>query len=142
MLLRQRLVDGLKEAMKAKDKRRSLVIKSILSDITLSDKSTKPDEPALILQRGIKKRLESIAAFATRPDLADNERMEIEILKSFLPRQLSKDEIHNVVQETINQLKATKKSDLGRVMVELNQKIPVSVASRKNLSDAAKSMLQ
>ena len=80
MLLRQRLVDGLKEAMKAKDKRRSLVIKSILSDITLSDKSTKPDEPALILQRGIKKRLESIAAFATRPDLADNERMEIEIL--------------------------------------------------------------
>lgn len=77
------------------------------------------DESVLeVVSREVKRRKESIEAFVKglRQDLADKERKELEILLSYLPAQLSDDQLREIVQKKIKEIGATSPADFGKVM--------------------------
>lgn len=73
----------------------------------------------------VKKRKEAIAGFekGKRMDLAEKERREMEILKRYLPKQLSEEEIRKLAKETIKEIGAESMKDLGKVMGNLMPKV-------------------
>ena len=73
----------------------------------------------------IKKRKDAIALYeqGKRPELAEREKKEIEILKKYLPEQLSEEEIKKIVAESIEKTGAKEMKDMGKVMADLNPKI-------------------
>jgi uncharacterized protein YqeY len=129
--------------MKEKNKQMAQVLKSILSDITYADKSLNEASVSTLLQKAIKKRVDSLDAYKTgnRLDLAELEQKEIDILKSYLPKQMELSEIEHVVHECINKLQITTEKDFGKLMKELNTAIDPAMASRKLVSDTAKRIL-
>lgn len=77
------------------------------------------DEEVLdVIARYAKQRTQSIEAYesAGRQDLADRERQELDILRGYLPRQLSEQEIEEIARQLIDELGATSQRDLGKVM--------------------------
>ena len=103
--------------LKEKDKQENNKIeeKSFLND----------EEIAEVLLSEIKKRKEAILEFekGNRKDLAEKESKEIEILKNYLPEQLSEEEIKKIVQEIIKKTGASNIKDMGKVMKELTPQI-------------------
>ena len=83
------------------------------------------EEELEVLSREAKKRRESIEAYekAGREELADKERKELKILEEYLPDQLSREELENIVRETIDEVGAKSKSDMGRVMGAVMAKV-------------------
>jgi hypothetical protein len=73
----------------------------------------------------IKKRKDAIVLYekGNRPELAENEKKEIEVLKKYLPEQLSEDELKKMVAESIAKTGAKEIKDMGKVMADLNPKI-------------------
>jgi len=107
---------------KEKEKRYKLKLEK---DVELTD-----DEMLDVLSSEIKKRKDAIALYiqGKRPELAEKEEKEMEILKKYLPEQLSEEEIKKLVEETINEMSARGGSalggkDMGKVMADLNPKI-------------------
>lgn len=84
----------------------------------------------------IKKRKDAIALYqqGNRPELAENEQKEIEVLKKYLPEQLSAEELKKLVQESIASTGAKEMKDMGKVMADLNPKIK----GKADGSDASK----
>ncbi|MDA1131921.1 MAG: GatB/YqeY domain-containing protein [Proteobacteria bacterium] len=132
-MLRTRLSEALKDALKAQDRRRISTIRLILAavkdrDITLRGTGKAEciaDEEILnLLQTMVRQRNESIEAFehGKRKDLADSERAEIAVIRGFLPPQLSDDDITAATREVINELNAAGLKDMGRVMAALKAK--------------------
>ena len=79
------------------------------------------DEEALVLiRKAVKQRLDSIDQYTrgNRPDLADKERRELEILKAYLPPELSDEELERGLKEIVASTGASSKKDLGKVMKE------------------------
>jgi len=76
------------------------------------------EEELAVLTREVKKRKEALAEFAKagRQDLADDLAKEIEILKKYLPEQLSESELEKMVREVVAESGAVSKQDMGRVM--------------------------
>ena len=116
--LADRLRAAMNQARKQRDQARTLLLSTILSDIKnreieLSHTPT-DDETAEVLRRGIKKRRESVEVYekAGRTDAAATEAAEIKILESYLPAQVSGDEIRAAVREAI----AGGAKDMGKVM--------------------------
>ena len=72
----------------------------------------------MIIQREVKKRRDSAEQFTTggRPELADKELKEIVVLETLLPKQLSAEELEQLVHATIQETGATSKKDMGAVM--------------------------
>jgi uncharacterized protein YqeY len=106
------------EARKQRDQARTLLLSTILSDvknreIELGHNPTDA-ETAEVLRRGIKKRREAVELYekAGRTEMASTESNEITILESFLPAQVSADEIRAAVREVI----ASGAGDMGKVM--------------------------
>jgi uncharacterized protein len=122
MILKTRLENDLKEAMRAGDDLRKRTLRMALSAIRLAeiDKGAPLEDPAIlnILQKEVKSRREAIeeAERAARPELASAAQAEIDLLESYLPRQLSEAEIETMVQEVIAEIGATSPSDMGKVM--------------------------
>ncbi len=122
MGLEERLMEEMKQAMKSNDKARLSTIRMIRS--TLKNKEIevrKPlDEDAIVrvIQGMVKKSEDSIEQFKAggRMDLVEKETKEIEIMKSFLPQPLSREEVLKVIDETIEETKASSLKDLGKVM--------------------------
>lgn len=142
------LKTSLKTEMKLKNKTKVNVIKSMLAEILNAEKSGlynngKQIPVAQLLQTSIKKRKDSIAAFraADRNDLADAEESEIKILEEYLPTQMSRDEISQVVSEAIVKVQATTSKDKGKVMKEVCSKIDDSVASKKLVAEVVADLL-
>jgi uncharacterized protein YqeY len=84
------------------------------------------DEEALaVITKEVKKRRESIEAYrsASRDDLADRERAEIDVLSPYLPEQMGQDEVRALVVETIAATGASSPRDMGRVMGQLMPKV-------------------
>ena len=73
----------------------------------------------------IKKRKDAIALYiqGKRPELAEREQKEIDIIKKYLPEQLSTDEIKKLVEESIAKTGAKEMKDMGKVMADLNPKV-------------------
>jgi hypothetical protein len=119
---RPKLQAALKEAMKAKDVQRRDVIRSLNSAIKQveidTQKDMTPEDVVGVLQKEAKRRRESITEYreAGRDDLADAEAFELDVIESFLPQQLSEDEITAIVNEVIAEVGAESPKDMGRVM--------------------------
>lgn len=112
----------LKEAMRAQDRRRLSVIRMALNAIKQEeiDRQVKlsAEEAAAVLMREAKKRRESIteAEQAGRLDVASEEQAELAILESYLPRQLSAEEIADLARAAIREVGASSPKDMGNVM--------------------------
>ncbi len=120
--LKDRLKDDLKEAMKAKDtvKRDTIrFLMSALKQVEVDERKELSDEDIIkIIQKSAKQREDSMAQYkdAGRDDLYQKELNELNILKSYLPAQLSDDELKEIVKNTIEKTGATSMKDIGKVM--------------------------
>lgn len=130
MSLLEKLKIDMVEAMKTKDKERLSVIRMVRASLQNEairlgvDELSKEDE-LTILSRELKQRNESMADFskANRDDLVQPLKKEIEILQTYMPEQLSEEELENIVKETIDQVHATSKKDFGKVMGAVMAKV-------------------
>lgn len=129
MELWDKLLEDQKKAMKAKEKLRLSVIRSLRSELKNTEIANKGEltrEDALsVLQREIKRRKEALADYekANRPSLLQDLEEEIEILSSYLPPQLSEEEIKEMAREAIEQEGASSKKDMGKVMGALMPRV-------------------
>nr|WP_280927543.1 GatB/YqeY domain-containing protein [Lactobacillus sp. ESL0703] len=119
----------MKEAMKARDKVKLNTVRMIKSAL-MNEKikaghELSSDEELTVLNREKKQREESIEEFtkAARTDLADETKQELAVVESYMPKQLSQDELEQIVTETIAEVDAKGKSDFGKVMKALMPKI-------------------
>ena len=112
---------------KEKDKRYKLSKdKPEITEENLSKESELADDQILeVISSEIKKRKDAIILYeqGSRPELAEREKKEIEILKKYLPEQLSSEELKKLVQESIAGTGAKEIKDMGKVMADLNPKI-------------------
>ena len=134
MGLRDQINDDLKIAMKAGDKRKVSALR--LMNAAIKDKDinsrTEGHDSALTADAGIidllakmvKQRQESVGMYEQggRPELAQQERDEIDVIQSYMPKQLSDDEAKAVVASVIASVGATSVKDMGKVMAELKAK--------------------
>ena len=93
---------------------------------TLSKESELTDEQVIeVISSEIKKRKDAIVLYekGNRPELADREKKEIEVLIKYLPEQLSEEELKKIVKEAIAKTGAKEIKDMGKVMAEISPKI-------------------
>ncbi len=128
MLLEQIQAD-LKQAMLAKDEAQVSTLRLLLSEVKNASiaKGVDLSDPDIIsiIQKEAKKRNESVASFKSggREDLANKELTELNILQTYLPAQLTDEEITKIVEDTITELGTTSISDMGKVMGAVVPKI-------------------
>jgi uncharacterized protein YqeY len=130
-VLRDEINSALKEAMKARDARRVSTLRLVIAAITNAEIEAqtrgKPppseDEMLAILQKMIKQRQEAVEAYrrASRNELAEQEHAEIDIIQSYLPRQLSEDEAKAAIAQVIGSTGAQGINDMAKVMAALRQ---------------------
>ena len=127
----------IKEAMLAKDSIRLSTLRAIKSAFLLAETqkgATALDELAKqkIIQKLLKQRKEAAEIYQqqNRSDLASDELAQADILQSFLPKQLSQDEIKKIVSETIGQIGASSMADMGKVMSLVNKKLAGKAVQR------------
>ncbi|WP_102335788.1 GatB/YqeY domain-containing protein [Salimicrobium jeotgali] len=130
MTISERLTEDMKVAMKARDKKRLGVIRMVRSSmqneaIKLGKNDLTEEEELTVLSREVKQRKDSLQEFkqAGRDDLVSDLREEINILNDYLPKQLTEEELEAVVSETINEVDASGKSDMGKVMSVVMPKV-------------------
>ncbi len=125
MSLKEKIIADLKDAMKAGDAKKRDTLRLLDSAIKNTEIEKKKRETGLsdeeiieVVARSIKQRKDSVAQYEAggRPELAENEKAEIEILSAYMPEQLSEDEIRKVVKEIIAATGMTSKADMGKVM--------------------------
>jgi len=122
MTTKQELEFALRNAMKSGDEVSKRTIRMVLASIKLVEvekgSSLSETELAAILQKEIKLRKEAIqdAEKGNRPDLVEANQAEIKVLETFLPQQLTEDELTAVAKAVINQVGANSPADMGKVM--------------------------
>lgn len=126
MALKDDIMADLKQAMKNKQQDKLRVLRSIKSKLLEREiserkggKGTLNDEQTIeVLMKAAKQRKESIDQFeqGDRPDLAQKEQTELEIIESYLPEMMDEEEIRQVVKEKIEELGADSMADMGKVM--------------------------
>ena len=119
MTLEERLKADATTALKGGDRSRVDALRLVLSELQKAHKDggEGADELA-VLRRERKRRLEAADAYAAagRDDLAGGERFEAELIASYLPAELSDDELHAIVGDAVAETGASSTKDLGRVM--------------------------
>jgi uncharacterized protein len=128
----QRVDSDLKEAMRAKDITKLGVLrmlKSALKYATIAKSGAETElsdpEAAQVIRKQAKQRQDSIESFEKggRADLAEKEKEELSILNAYLPQAMSANEIGKLVRETIAEIGATSKAQMGAVMKALEVKV-------------------
>jgi uncharacterized protein YqeY len=131
-MLRETLAERLKQAMRAKDARTVSAVRMILAALKERDIAARgtgnsagiPDAEILRLLQGmVKQRRESIALYrqGNRPELAEREEQEIAVIESFLPQQMSEEEIAAAARQAIAATGAAGVKDMGKVMGVLRE---------------------
>jgi uncharacterized protein YqeY len=128
-MLRERFTTAMKEAMKAGDKSRLSTVRLIQAKLKDKDIEARgagrgeatEEEILALLQKEIKQRQESAAIYeqAGRPELAAQEKAEAEVIASFLPAQLSDDEMAAAIKAAIAETGAAGMKDMGKVVGHL-----------------------
>ena len=142
MSIREQILADIKEAMKAKDefKRDTLrTLNAALKQVEVDQRIEMTDEVVLpLLQKEIKKRADSVELYlkGAREDLAKKEQREIELIKAYLPAQLSDDELKEKIKSIIEKVG----KNLGAVMKTAKDEIGAS-AEAKRISMIAKELL-
>ena len=133
MGLREQFNEQMKEAMKAKDQKRLSTIrminaalkdKDIAARTETSREGISDDDVLGLLAKMIKQREESAEAFdkGNRPELAKAEREEAEVIRSFMPKQMSPEESRAAIQAVITETGATSMKDMGKIMAALKER--------------------
>ena len=128
-MLKQRITDDMKAAMKGGKKDRLGTIRLILAAVKqreVDERIELSDEQLLVvLEKMIKQRRDSIAQFekAGRQELAAREYAEIDIVQEYLPEALSKGDLLGLIDQAIEASEATQLRDMGKVMSQLKSKI-------------------
>src|SRR5213079_3685127 len=132
MTPQERLDSDLKEAMRARDTTKLGVLrmlKSALKYAAIAKSGTEAElsdaEAAHVIRKQVKQRQDSIESFEKggRAELAAKEKEELSILQSYLPQGMSADEISKVVRETIAEVGASSKAQMGAVMKAVQAKV-------------------
>jgi len=132
-MIRTRLNEALKDAMKAKDKQATSTLRLILAALKDRDIAARSrgnsdgvdeDEILDLLQKMVRQGRDSIEMYqkGDREDLVEKEQGEIEVIERFLPKQLGEDETKAAVEEIIGEQEASTIKDMGRVMGELKKR--------------------
>ena len=150
MNLSQRIDLELKEAMRARDTTKLGVLrmlKSALKYAAIAKSGTEAElsdaEAAQVIRKQVKQRQDSIESFekAGRTELASKEKDELLILNAYLPQVMTGDELARVVRETIAEVGATSKAQMGAVMKALQARV-AGRADGKTLSAEVQKQLQ
>lgn len=132
MTLQERIDNDLKDAMRAKDAARLGVLRMLKSALKNSAiekggaAATLDDtESIAVIRKQVKQRQDSIESFEKggRPELAAKEKEELGVLQQYLPQQLSTDQLQKIVRDTIAELNASSKAQMGAVMKAVQAKI-------------------
>lgn len=127
--LKQRIQEDMKTALRMQEKQRLGVVRLILAAIKQVevDERIEVDDTRIsqILNKMIKQRRDSIAQYdqAKRVDLADQERLEVDIIQTYLPEPLNEADVDRLLSEVITKLGATSVKDMGKVMAELKERL-------------------
>jgi len=131
-VLREQINEAVKGAMKAQEKLKLSTLRLVNAAIMNADiEAQMAQKPALtdddilgVLQKLIKQRQDSVAAYEQggRKELADQERAEIEVIKTFLPQQLSEAEAKEAIAAAIKDIGAAGMKDMGKVMAALKER--------------------
>ena len=139
-MLKEKLMADLKQSMKEKEILRKNVVQMIRAAILQveKDKQVELDDNQIIdiIAKESKKRKDSLADYekSGRKDLIDQIKAEIEIISVYLPKQLSKEEITDIVKDVIAETGATSIKDMGKVIKELSS----IVGTRADMSEVSK----
>jgi uncharacterized protein YqeY len=151
MTLQQRVDSDLKEAMRAKDATKLNVLRMLKSALKYAAIAKSDAEAELsdaeavqVIRKQAKQRQDSIESFENggRAELADKEKEELTILNTYLPQGMSPDELAKVVRETIAELGATSKAQMGAVMKALLTKTGGRADGKTLSSEVARQLNQ
>lgn len=130
LTLLDKLNEDMKQAMRDKEKEKLSVIrmlKAALQNEAIHQgvKDLTPDDEVTVISRELKQRRDSLAEFdkAGRSDLSDKVRSEIVIVEDYAPKQLTPEELENIVKATIGEVGASSKADFGKVMSAIMPKV-------------------
>ena len=149
MTLQQRVDSDLKDAMRAKDATKLAVLrmlKSALKYAAIAKSGAEADltdaEAIQVIRKQAKQRQDSIESFEKggRAELADKEKEELAILNTYLPQGMSPDELAKIVRETIAELGATSKAQMGAVMKALQEKAAGRVDGKTLSAEVARQL--
>ena len=146
MSLKQQITEDMKSAMRAKDSVRLGAIRLLLSAIKQREVDERIEltdaDVIAVIEKMLKQRRDSIAAFesANRTDLADIEKFEVSVLQTYMPKQLSDDELNQIISQVIADTGAAGAKDMGKV-VGLVRPLVAGVADMGKVSGLIKSRL-
>ena len=145
-MLKEKLLEDLKESMKEKNTIRKNVVQMVRAAILQVEKDkhieVSDDKIVEIIAKEAKKRKDSLEDFqkSGREDLIEQINKEIEILNEYLPKQLTQEELEQKIKEIIAEVGATSIKDIGVVMKTAKEKIGVT-ADGKAINETAKKIL-
>ena len=132
MSLKKQIDEKLNQALKAKDKNTYPTLRLIVSAIkdaeiagrSKGQKEIKDSDISSLLKKMIKQRNESCEVYekAGRNELLENEKKEITVISTFLPKQLSEEDTKKICQETIKSIGASSMKDIGKIMGAIKTK--------------------
>lgn len=146
MTLKANISEDMKTAMRAKDSARLGTIRLLQSAIKQREVDERIElqdaDVIAVIEKMLKQRRDSIAAFesANRIDLADIEKYEVTVLQTYMPKQLSDDELNQIITQVIADSGATGAKDMGKV-VGLVKPLVAGVADMGKVSGLIKSRL-
>jgi len=147
MSLQQRLDDDLKGAIKSSDKLKTSVLRMLKAAIknkqVEKNRELSEEEVISVISTLSKQRRESIELFSKggREDLADKEKQELLVLQTYLPSQLTPEELDRLIVETIQESSAEGVKDMGKVMRLLMPRIK-GAADGKLVNQRVKELLE
>ena len=145
-MLKEKLMDELKEAMREKDEIRKNTVQMVRAAILQVEKDkgiTVEDDKILeIIAKEVKSKKDALVEFekAGREDLINQTNSEIEVLTKYLPKQLSKEELEEKMSAIIAKVGATSMKDMGIVMKEAKAEIGTA-ADGKSINEVVKALL-
>jgi len=148
MSLEQKIMGELKTAMLAKDENALRSLRAIKAAILLAKTSEgaggeiKDEEEIKILQKLVKQRKDSLEIYQqqNRSDLAQKEQEEIDVIETFLPKQLSQEDLKVMLVELVTEVGAVSPADMGKVMGVATKKL-AGKADGKTISAMVKEIL-
>ena len=145
-MLKEKLMEELKEAMKNKDTIKKNTVQMVRAAILQieKDKGIEVDDDKIleIIAKEVKTKKDALKDFerAQRQDLIDQTNQEIAILQEYLPKQLSREEVKVEVEKIISEIGATSMKDMGAIMKEAKAKLGAS-AEGKTINEVAKEIM-
>ena len=145
-MLKEKLMEDLKESMKNKDTVRKNTVQMVRASILQieKDKGIEVEDSKIIdiIAKEVKTKKDALKDFekAERQDLIDLTNREIEVLQEYLPKQLSREEVKEEVQKIIAEIGATSMKDMGAIMKEAKAKMGAS-AEGKTINEVAKEIM-